>query len=60
MIKRLQFALIVVLTIYGPAELTRLILILTPFPTSAIELVFMWVCYVAAMGLVVRVIRAGK
>ena len=60
MIKRLQLALIVVLTIYGPAELTRLILLLTPLPASAIELVFMWGGYLAAMGLVVWIARARK
>lgn len=59
MIKILRVSLICVLTIYAPLELSRLILLLTPFPTSVIELVFMWVCYVAAIGLVTKMVR-GK
>lgn len=60
MIKVLQGLFIVALTIYGPAELTRLILILTPLPASAIELVFMWGAYLAAMVLVGMMIERRK
>ena len=55
--KLLISVLIVLLTVYGPVELTRVIYHWGIVGQFRFEIAFMWVLYVAAMGLVWRLAR---
>lgn len=49
-VPKLLFLLVIILTIYAPAELTRAIIVYTSLgPQYIFEIAFIWVLYVAAM-----------